>query len=157
MNSQTTLSSSDMKHKIKNKLNNSSSAANIISNSNLKAYKNSNVLSSRVDKLNISHLAPSANTAKLREYPISSNISSVNNNVDYVQKNLFTVTELSHGCKTLREEKVKEQDKENLIKLVNRKRIRQYFTEEYQDIIHEIHQDRQVNSSETELNFGIKN
>lgn len=112
-----------MKSKIRNKLNNSSSAANIISNSTLKAYKNK--LSAHLEKLNFSHLAPNTNATKLREYPVNNNYNSVDNNVDFIQKNLMTVHELSTGSKTHREEKDKEQDKDNLIKLVNRKRIRQ--------------------------------
>lgn len=40
--------------------------------------------------------------------------------------------ELSHGARTYREEKEKEKEKdqESQIKLINRKRIRQYFIEE---------------------------
>lgn len=79
-------------------------------------------------------------------------------NVNFQEKNKLTIEKLSIGSRTQRDEKDKSTDVDlTQIKLVNRKRVKQYFIEEFNDILNEIYQSRTENFSTQELNFGGNN
>jgi hypothetical protein len=79
-------------------------------------------------------------------------------NVNFQEKNKLTIEKLSIGARTQRDERDKSTDADlTQIKLVNRKRVKQYFIEEFNDILNEIYQSRTENFSTQELNFGGNN
>jgi len=62
----------------------------------------------------------------LREYSTNKERERENSNqTDFLKRNMQIIQEISTGSRTNREEKEKEGEKENQIKLMNRKRIKQ--------------------------------